>query len=209
MAPGLCLERGETPLIAYPLNDSLYLNITNRCINNCVFCIRRGGEGVAGYRLWLDGDEPSAAEVIAAADDPRRFCEVVFCGYGEPLIRLDVVVEVARALRPYGVPVRVDTNGLASLFLGRDVPAALAGLVDVASVSLNAQDAPTYARLTRSPYGERAFEAVVEFIRGCVRHLPRTVASVVAWPGVDVEACRRLAQGLGAEFRVRRYRGPS
>lgn len=197
---------GGCPVIAYQLGDSLYLNITNRCINNCVFCIRRLGDGVGGHHLWLDGDEPAAGEVIAAAGDPRRYREVVFCGYGEPLLRLDVVIEVSQALRPYGVPIRVDTNGLASLFLGRDVPAALEGAVDVASVSLNAQDAKTYARLTRTPYGERAFAAVLDFIRGCAAHLPRVVASVVEWPGVDIEASKRLAESLGAEFRVRRFR---
>ncbi len=191
--------------LVYRIGSSLYVNLTNRCVNNCSFCIRRTGPGVAGASLWLD-HEPPAEEYVQAIGDPSPYEEIVFCGYGEPLMRPDALAEVARHVRRLSrTPVRVDTNGQAELFLGRDVLPQLEGLVDTFSISLNAQDSATYQRLSRPVYGERAFPAILRFAREAVERFPKVVLSVVSVPGVDIEACRRLAAELGAEFRVRDY----
>ena len=199
---------GEEPArIAYPIRRSLYLNVTNRCTNECVFCAKHRSKVVKGHDLSLDR-EPAAEEVLRAVDGeggPGPWDEVVFCGLGEPLLRLGDVVALARELKRRGArKIRVNTDGLASLVHGRDVPAELAGAVDALSVSLNAPDAETYGRLCR-PAVEGAFDAVVDFLRSALRHIPEVTATAVALPGLDIQACRKLAQGIGVKFRAREY----
>ncbi|MDI3481001.1 MAG: hypothetical protein PWQ97_656 [Tepidanaerobacteraceae bacterium] len=193
-------------MIAYRLGDSLYLNITNRCTNKCSFCIRQTGPGVGGYNLWLE-KEPSFREIIEAIGDPSGYKEVVFCGYGEPLMRLQTVLDVAAYLKKNypGVKIRIDTNGQANLIYGEDVTPQFKGLIDAVSISLNAENAEKYQELCRSDYGEEAYYSILEFARKCKSHVPRVVLSVVDIPSIDIEKCRRLAEELGVEFRVRHY----
>jgi TatD DNase family protein len=191
------------PEIAYPIRNALYLNVTNRCSNRCVFCTREVRPVVKGHDLALER-EPSAGELLAAAGDVAGYDEVVFCGFGEPLLRWDVVLEVARELKRRGARIRINTNGQSRLFLGRDILPEMAGVIDALSVSLNAADADDYARVCRPDAGRAAYDAVREFIREARRFVPSVTASVVALPGVDLEACRRIAEEeLGAAFRVR------
>jgi TatD DNase family protein len=194
----------QSSKIAYQIRNSLYLNITNRCSNRCTFCAKFDDFTVKGHNLLLDG-EPSFEEVMAAVGQPEGIDEVVFCGFGEPLIRLDLVKQVAGALKARGYLIRINTDGQANLVHGRDILPELAGLVDSVSVSLNAPDASTYNRLCNSPYGEDGFTGVCNFIQSASAHIPQVTASVVTVPGVDVVACRLLAESLGAEFRVREY----
>ena len=191
------------PEIAYAIRNALYLNVTNRCSNRCVFCTRETRPLVKGHDLSLER-EPTAREILEAAGDVSGYDEVVFCGFGEPLLRWDVVREVARELKGRGARVRINTNGQARLFLGRDILPEMAGIVDALSVSLNAPDAAGYARVCRPDAGEPAYAAVKAFIREARRFVPSVTASVVALPGVDLEACRRIAEDeLGVAFRVR------
>ena len=200
----------ERPVLAYPLGDALYLNLTSACTLACTFCpkIRDGDWVVAGFDLKL-ARAPEADEVwrdaLAAGMEGRS--EVVFTGLGEPTRRLGVLLELVRRLRAAGVRrIRVDTDGLASLREGRDVVPELASAgVDALSVSLNAPDAVTYARLCPSRFGEEAFDACREFIRRAVAAGLEVSASCVALPGLSQEACRRVAEGLGARFRWRPY----
>lgn len=200
--------RGE-PVLAYALGDALYLNVTSACTLACTFCpkIRDGDWTVGGYDLRLSRD-PSADEVWSAAvkSGIEGRSEIVFTGLGEPTRRLEVVLDVVRRLRAGARRVRLDTDGLASLREGRDIPPLLADAgLDAVSVSLNAPDAETYARICPSRHGAAAYHAVREFIAGCVRCLPDVAASAVALPGLDEGACRRVAEELGARFRWRPY----
>ncbi len=198
------------PVLAYPLREGLYLNVTSACTLACVFCpkIRDDDYRVGGFDLRLRRN-PTADEVWAAACAAglENRAEVVFTGFGEATRRLDVVLDVTRRLDAAGVGrIRLDTDGLASLREGRDVvPDLAAAGLDAVSVSLNAPDADTYARLCPSRYGASAFPAVKEFIRSAVRHLPEVSASAVAVPGLSEEACRAVAEDLGARFRWRAY----
>lgn len=188
--------------IAYEMCGNLYLNITNRCTNECEFCLRYQSDTLWGYRLKLDG-EPTVEELMEAIGDPTAYREVVFCGYGEPTVRLDVVLEVGRRLRAAGARVRLDTNGHGSLIWNRNIAPELSDAIDAVSVSLNAQDAATYSRLCHSRFGEKTYEHVLSFIRECKAAGIETVASVVAVSGVDVDAARRVAEGLGVALKVR------
>jgi TatD DNase family protein len=194
----------EQGRITYPIRNSLYLNITNRCTAACTFCVRYHTDFVKGHNLRL-GQEPTAEELIKEIGDPTRYAEIVFCGYGEPLLRLDVVKAVSGEVKRMGGKVRIDTNGHANLIYKRNVLPELAGLVDAVSVSLNAHDAELYEKLTQPKFGIAAYEAVKDFIREAKKYIPDVTATVVSAPGVDVEACRRIADELGAKFRVREY----
>lgn len=198
---------GELPSvgeIVYPIRNSLYLNITNRCTSACTFCVRYFTDFVKGHNLRLR-EEPGADEIIRAIGDARKYDEVVFCGYGEPLLRLDVVKNAAAEMKRQGVKVRIDTNGHGNLIHKRNILPELAGLVDAVSVSLNAQNAEVYDKISQPKFGPAAYDAVKEFIRESKKVIPEVIATVVSAPEVDIDACRRIAEDLGVKFRVREY----
>lgn len=198
------------PVLAYPLGEALYLNVTSGCTLACVFCpkIRDDDFTVGGFDLRLPAN-PTADQVWAAALGAGLAgrIEVVFTGFGEPTRRLEVVLELTRRLKAAGVArVRLDTDGLASLREGRDVAPELAAAgLDAVSVSLNAPDPATYARLCPSRHGEAAYHAVKAFIRSAVACIPEVTATAVGVPGLAEADCRRVAEGLGARFRWRPY----
>lgn len=194
----------QSTKIAYKIRNSLYLNITNQCSNRCSFCAKFDNFTVKGHNLLLDG-EPTFDEIMAAVGQPAGIDEIVFCGYGEPLIRLELVKQVAQELKGRGYCIRINTDGQANMVHGRNILPELAGLVDSISVSLNAPDADTYKQICNTPFGEAGFEAVCTFIREAQQCIPLVVASAVTIPGIDIEACQRLAESLGAEFRIREF----
>ncbi|HIH70391.1 TatD family nuclease-associated radical SAM protein [Methermicoccus shengliensis] len=191
--------------VVYEGKGNLYLNITNRCTNDCVFCIRRFCDGVYGYNLVLER-EPTVEEVLSelGAYELSRYREVVFTGFGEPLLRLNDVLAISRHLAAQGVKVRVDTNGHAPLlYPKRDVPLELKrGGVGAVSISLNAPDAHTYERLCL-PKMRGAFDAMMAFARRCVEVGIETRLTVVGFTGVDVKECEGIASEIGANFMVR------
>ncbi len=197
-------RKEQKAAIAYRIRNSLYLNITNRCSNRCSFCAKFSDFFVKGHFLKLD-HEPSFDEVMDAVGDPAGYDEIVFCGYGEPLLRLDLVRRIAAELKRRGCRVRINTDGQANLVHGRNVLPELAGIVDTVSVSLNAADPATYAELCATPFGEAGFTGVCDFIAEATKHIPSVVASAVTVPGLDIEPIRRLALSLGATFREREY----
>ena len=195
----------QSSRIAYKIRDSLYLNITNRCSNRCVFCAKFKDFTVKGHALKLER-EPTVEEVKQAIGRPQDYREVVFCGYGEPLLRLDLVKEVAAWLHEQGIRVRINTDGQGNLVHKRNILPELTGLVDAISVSLNAADPATYQRICQSEFGEDGYLAVKNFLREAKNYIPSVTASVVTLPGIDIEACRKIAvEELGVRFLVRRY----
>jgi len=191
-------------VITYEINDALYINLTNRCANNCCFCVRNHPEG-SGFDLWLH-KEPSIEEIIGDIKNPEKYSEVVFCGFGEPLERLREVIEICRYLREKGVRIRINTNGQANLIWKRNIVPELSGLVDSVSISLNAKNAEDYVELCRPDNGGTAYEAVLDFAKECIKYIPEvwlTVVDVIS--AHDIEICRKIAQNIGASFRVRHY----
>jgi GTP 3',8-cyclase len=200
----------KPPKTVYWLDNTLYLNITNQCSNNCYFCLKRYKQGVGGFNLKLIR-EPTTQEItseLAEALHARRWDVAVFCGFGEPTLRLDVLLDAARWIRRhYGRPleVRLDTNGHGyRLNVGRDVAAELkAAGIDKVSVSLNACDKETYEEICK-PAFPGAYEAVLDFIRKAKVVLAVEVTAV-RLPEVDLEKVQAAADGLGVGFKVREY----
>ncbi|MGB9756306.1 MAG: TatD family nuclease-associated radical SAM protein [Candidatus Bathyarchaeales archaeon] len=200
----------NTPRTVYWLGDKLYLNITNRCSNKCYFCIRNFKDSVGGFNLKLTR-EPSTSEIIEDLKNVinlRNWSEIVFCGFGEPLERLDCLLEVCKWIKHYyGKPVciRIDTNGQGCLInKGREVVRELkeAG-VNKISVSLNAHDKKIYNEICKPAY-ENAFESVLEFIEKARENF-ETEITAVAIPEVDISKVGEIAKKLGVRFRVREY----
>lgn len=190
--------------IVYDIDDKTYINLTNECSNNCTFCLRRNHDGIENYYLWLT-KKPTAKEVVSELEK-RKVEKAVFCGFGEPLYALDVLLEVAKYLKKIGASVRVNTNGQAKLIAGDGVAKKMKGLVDVVSVSLNASTAEKYQNLCHSIFGEQGFYSLLDFAKELKEEGIKVVFSVVDTIGADeIEACRKVAESVGAEFRVRTY----
>ncbi len=206
------------PAIIYRFGEGVYINLTNRCPNLCVFCIKtKWNMNFHGNNLNLVGHEPNSGEVVLALEkelSKAPFKEVVFCGYGEPTMRLDVLLFVAQTLKGWRAQakyppfaIRLNTNGLGNLINHKDIVPDLAAVVDAVNISLNAQDASTWKKLVRPAQEfENGYEDVVEFIRQCVRQgIKRVVVSCVDKTGADPQAVEKIAHACGAQFYLRSF----
>lgn len=198
--------------ILYPLDGGLYVNVTNKCPCSCVFCIRSHSDHILeSDSLWFEnGNEPSAKQIISEfkKTDLSEYREIVFCGYGEPLSRLDTVVEVIKFLKTYTyLPIRINTNGLSDLINGRNHTALeLKGLADTVSVSLNAPNSERFDEITKNIYPGKAFDAVLRFAAEAKQAGVKVVFTVVDVINDDeIEKCRKIAKDMGIELRVREY----
>jgi TatD family-associated radical SAM protein len=189
--------------ISYQIGNNLYLSITDRCTLECAFCPKTYGDmSVKGYDLTFD-HRPTAEEIIASIEDPARYDEVVFCGYGEPTLRLNLLLEVARHIKQQGGRVRLNTDGLCNLIHKHDTLPDLAECVDALSVSLNAQNKDIYDLHCR-PNLPGSYEAMLEFLRRAPDYIPDVTATAVdGLEGVDIAACEAIAKSLKVKFRRR------
>ncbi len=194
------------PSIVYKIRRSLYINLTNECTLSCTFCGKKRSYFVKGHYLKLER-EPSVEEVLSEIKCYSRdsFDEVVFCGYGEPLLRLDKVKEIGRELKSTGIKTRIDTDGLANLVYRRNIVPELSGMIDCVSVSLNAPDEETYAKICPSPYGREAWRHACEFVKECTKFIPEVIITAVSLPSISYEDMDKLAKTLGVKFRIREY----
>lgn len=198
-------------IITYDYFGSLYINMTNRCDCHCVFCIRDQDASALG-ELWLD-KEPTREQVLEEilSQDLSQYAEIVFCGYGEPTCRADDMFWICDQLRAAGredlPPIRLNTNGHGSLINHRDIAPEMTGRLDAVSVSLNGSNEEEYLRLTRPGAGGKAWEAMLDFVRQAAKFVPRVMVSIVDYDKSpqEIEACRQLAESLGAAFRVRPF----
>ncbi len=188
----------------YKIGNKLYINLTNRCSNNCDFCIRDGREGMNGTALWIE-KEPSANDVIAALpQDLLSYEEVVFCGFGEPTYNLEALVEAGKFLHEKGVTTRINTNGQANLIHGKDVSAEVCSACDYINVSLNECNAQKYQTHCNSVFGEDAYAALLDFARLCVSHGAKVNFSIVdSIERRDIDECIELSKKLGIPLRIR------
>lgn len=194
--------------IVYVFENTLYLNITNRCTNSCDFCVRTVSDGYYSENsLWLEY-EPSLDEILTALEKYKfdDYKGIVFCGYGEPTCRLNIMLQVCRFIRKKsGIKIRLNTNGHASLIEHHDTAPLFEGLLDTVSVSLNAADAESYQNICHSKFGKSAFYGMLDFAREVKKYVPEVLFSVVRTtiPEADVEKCKKIADEYGIQLRVR------
>lgn len=196
------------PTIAYKIRNSLYLNITLRCNADCVFCDRKGEAIVKGYNLSIT-KEPSVDEVIKVIGDPKKYEEIVFCGFGEPTIRLHEVKEVAKWVKEREGKVRLNTDGHGSVINHRNIVPELVGIVDSISISLNTTDPEQYGKLMRID-GKKYFQAMVDFAKECMKHKFDVVMTIVdydvrLWRIDEMKARTFVEKEIGAKFKHRQY----
>ena len=196
-------------ILVYELDKKIYINLTNRCTNECIFCLRRDKDDVCGQELWLDSEDFTSEDVIEQLKKFNLYSEVIFCGYGEPMLKFEVLRQVAKYIKETypKIKIRVNTNGHANFIYKKNVVPELVGLVDEFSVSLNASNAEEYDELSQ-PKFENAYEEVKKFIKCSADAGIETVASIVdGYKGrrLDVEKCREIAESLGAKLRVREW----
>lgn len=196
--------------ITYPVHNGIYVNMTNRCPCACTFCLRKQSDHVYGSdSLWLER-EPTVEEVCESIDkwDLSKYSEIVFCGYGEPTMRLDDFLKVAAYIKSKNnIPLRINTNGLADLIAGEKVAHKLEGLIDTVSVSLNATNKEDYFKLVRPKFGIDSYDAMLSFTKECTKYVPNVIMTVVdeVTSKEEQEKCREICESIGAKLRVRPY----
>lgn len=197
---------GSKPKVSfvYQIGNSLYVNVTNRCNADCIFCDRKGEAVIKGYNLKMNkSEEPEADEYIKLIGDPKQYKEIVFCGYGEPTIRWDVVKSVAKFVKENGGTTRLNTDGHGNFINKKDITPELQGLIDVVSISLNSTDPIQYSQLMRVK--PEMHNEMLEFSRKA-KNYTRVVLSIVGLSKIDKEKAKNLAiNELGVEFRERGY----
>lgn len=202
----------EEDNLVYLLGGKIYINLTNKCTNECVFCIRSLKDNVCGANLWLKNDSVTAEEVINQINVIKKDeKEIIFCGYGEPTLKLDVLKSVAKYIKENfnGIKVRLNTNGHANVIHKRNIIPGLVGLIDEISISLNAPTEELYKELAQpNLVCENVLDEVKDFIKKSVEAGIDTTASVVEGYknyDINVKECEKIAQNLGAKFRVREW----
>ena len=153
--------------IFYKFDGQMYINITNGCPCDCVFCLRNNSDSVKDNgSLWL-------AQYIREHSDMK---------------------------------IRLNTNGLVRMIHPKFDIEQFRGLIDVASISLNAPDAKRYNEITRPHFGEPAFKAMLDFARDMKNmgvQVKFTVVDVITKDEID--RCQQLADIMGIPLRVREY----
>jgi TatD family-associated radical SAM protein len=190
-------------IIAYEVRNNLYLNITDRCTLHCHFCPKHNGSHqLHQYDLTLQ-HRPTTEQLIDAIGSPANYQEVVFCGYGEPTLRLNVLLEVADFIKSHQGRTRLNTDGLANLVHKRNVLPELGRVIDAVSVSMNAADADTYQRHCQ-PALAGSFNAMLSFLAAAPKYVTTVTATAIdGLEGVNIDHCRSLSSWLGVRFRRR------
>lgn len=195
--------------VFYKFDGKMYVNITNGCPCDCVFCIRKNGDSIEyNDSLWLE-HEPSFEEICEAYEsfDKTGISEAVFCGYGEPCVRADILIRTAEYIKSRSdMKIRVNTNGLVRLIHGDFDITRFKGVADSFSISLNAPDAVRYNEVTRPSFGEAAFDEMLRFaeeVKAMGIAVSFTVVDVIT--AEEISRCRELAEKMDIPLRVRAY----
>ena len=196
--------------ILYEVYNNLYVNLTNKCPCACTFCLRQTRDHMDDSgSLWLER-EPSVEEIINEFKkfDMSKYAEVVFCGFGEPTERIDVIVEVAKFIKEtYNMPTRINTNGLGNLVNSKDITPSLKGLIDTVSISLNTPNKERYYELTRSRFGIESFDAMLDFAKAASAHVPNVILTTVETTisKEEEQECQAICDKLGVTYKIRPY----
>ena len=109
--------------LSYFVKGKLYLAVTNQV--NSVTSIQARGPGFEwGTKFVKLSSEPDANDLYGAVTDAfeknlikvdsMEADDITFAGYGEPLLRYDVIADASKLIKEkhHGVPLRIKTNGL-------------------------------------------------------------------------------------------------
>lgn len=191
--------------ITYEIGNNLYLNITNRCSNNCEFCIRNF-KNAFPHDLWLER-EPTLNEILEDIfkRDLDKYNQLVFCGFGEPLERINEVIEVCKKVKEKSkLNIRINTNGQANIIHQEDITPRFKSLVDSLSISLNARSKEEYDAICHSRFGVEAFHAVLDFTAKAKDYVKDIQLSIVdCLPPENIEDCKKIADSLGIKLVIR------
>lgn len=196
--------------ILYEVHNNLYVNLTNKCPCSCTFCLRQTRDHMEkSDPLWLE-HEPIFEEVAEAFKnfEMSKYNELVFCGFGEPTERLDLLLKVAAyAKEQFGIKTRINTNGLGNLIHGKDVTPLLKGLIDTLSISLNTPNKEKYHELVRSKFGDISYDAMLQFTADAVKYVPNVVMTTVETTLTREEEneCQQICERLGVTYRIRAW----
>ena len=190
----------------------MYINLTNLCTNDCIFCIISLNEEVAGSNLNLNNENISYDEVILQIQEKMtpQIKEIVFCGYGEPLLKLDLIKKIASFTKENytQMPTRINTNGQGNVIYKRNIVPEIKGLIDKVSISLNSDNAKQYQELSKSKFGENVYEEVKSFAKLCVEAgIDTTMSIVTGYKNniINVDNCKKIAKELGVKLRIREW----
>ncbi|MDX2421519.1 MAG: TatD family nuclease-associated radical SAM protein [Amphritea sp.] len=189
--------------LVYQIGNNLYINLTDRCTLTCQFCPKHNGcTDVKGYDLALEV-RPPAQQIIDLIADPSRYDCIVFCGYGEPTLRLKPLLEIAHWVKQHGGKTRLNTDGLGNLVNKRNILPELSECIDALSISLNAHNEATYIQHCQ-PALPGSYEAMLAFVALAPHYIKEVSASAInGLEGVDIAACRQLAESRGVHFKQR------
>ncbi|MDP2301475.1 MAG: YchF/TatD family DNA exonuclease [Ignavibacteria bacterium] len=188
----------------YQIGNSLYINVTNRCNADCFFCDHKGDAVISGYNLKMSkNEEPNAGLYINEIGDPLKYKEIVFCGYGEPTIRWDVVKEIAVYVKNNGGRTRLNTNGHGSFINKRNITPEMKDLIDTVSISLNAVNKERYAEIMKVQ--PELFNEMLNFAVESRKYANNVILSIVDIEEDKLEDAKKLVTELGLEFRARHY----
>ena len=192
----------------YELDNKIYVNLTNACTNDCIFCIRSQKDDVKGANMWLTS-RPDFETVISQLKEKESLIKngITFCGYGEPLLELDLLIKLSKYIKANypETRIKINTNGHANAIYKKDVTSDLVGIVDEVSISLNAPNEHLYNELSQ-PKIDNAYCEMLNFAKKCVENGIKTTLSVVTNYKnyeIDIEACEKIAKESGANFRNR------
>jgi TatD family-associated radical SAM protein len=195
--------------VTYAAGTAIYVNMTNRCPCACTFCLRHNKDHVFNSdSLWLDR-EPTVDEVCNSLNawDLTKYSEIVFCGYGEPSVRLETVRSVALKIKEKypNIKIRINTNGQSDLIYKCDTAPMYKDAFDVVSISLNAPTAERYQEICHSVFGEEVLEKILEFAKNVNKYVQNVTFSVVkeSLSEEEIEKCYEIARETGVNLRVR------
>lgn len=201
--------------LVYSINNekepsTVYVNLTNACTNSCVFCLRSQKDDVCGREMWHD-DKYTLNDIIEQFNNYKDCAkEVVFCGYGEPFLKKDMMKSFCEYLRGNypKIKIRVNTNGHANAIYKMNVAEEFKGLIDSVSISLNSDNAEQYNEVCK-PSIDNAYEEMKSFAASCKNAGMEVNMSVVTGfddiHQINVDECEKIARSLGAKFRNREF----
>mmetsp|Transcript_15879 Transcript_15879/g.23913 ORF Transcript_15879/g.23913 Transcript_15879/m.23913 type:complete len:218 (+) Transcript_15879:71-724(+) len=203
--------------LTYWLRGNLYVSVTNR-VNSLSPVVLRGPSftmpSESGFcKLSYENDtdfEPTSDMIFDAVDQAFEAGkiavssmdseQVTFAGYGEPLLRAEVICDAATMIKDkrHGVPLRIKTNGLVSSSDASDLALRLRDSgIDKMCISLNS-DNPKQHQEIMKPTTDAKFGDVCSFVIACVEAGLEVECTAVERPDVNISGVRALAMSLGA-----------